>query len=243
MKPCRLHFLAAMAALLAMLMSITSAHAQTIEPLAEAIAGVRELALGQTGGSRGTDKPTPRVEVITGQLDPRLKLAPCLKIEPYLPTGQRLWGTARVGLRCASGAVHWNVYLPVTVRVWAPAVVAARDLPAGTELQATDLRLAEVDLAAAASPACTDLAELLGRRLAVALAPGATLRADAVRVRQWFAAGDPVTVIAQGDGFAVSGSAQALAPGLAGQSVRVRTDSGRILVATPVGERRVELRP
>ncbi|MEX8519135.1 MAG: flagellar basal body P-ring formation chaperone FlgA [Leptothrix sp. (in: b-proteobacteria)] len=242
MKPCRPHFLAALAALLAMLMGIPSAHAQTAEPLADALAGVRELALGQTRGA-DTSQLTPRVEVITGQLDPRLKLAPCLKIEPYLPTGQRLWGTARVGLRCTSGTVHWNVYLPVTVRVWAPAVVAARDLPAGTELQATDLRLAEVDLAAAVSPACTDLAELIGRRLAVALAPGATLRADAVRARQWFAAGDPVTVIAQGDGFAVSGSAQALAPGLAGQSVRVRTDSGRILVATPVGERRVELRP
>jgi flagella basal body P-ring formation protein FlgA len=63
-----------------------------------------------------------------------------------------------------------------------------------------------------------------------------------LRARQWFAAGEPVTVIARGDGFAVSGTGEALGPGVDGQTVRVRTDSGRIVVGTPVGDRRVEVR-
>ncbi|MEY8879139.1 MAG: flagellar biosynthesis protein FlgA, partial [Leptothrix sp. (in: b-proteobacteria)] len=80
-----------------------------------ALAGVRALALGQTVGGNGS--AAPRVEVSTGQLDPRLHLAPCQKIEPYVPAGQRLWGRTRVGLRCTAGPVRWNVYLPVTVQV------------------------------------------------------------------------------------------------------------------------------
>src|SRR5687768_712572 len=59
-----------------------------------------------------------RVEVEVGTLDPRLKLAACARITPYLPTGMRLWGRAQVGPRCTEGA-RWSVYLPVTVKVFA----------------------------------------------------------------------------------------------------------------------------
>lgn len=182
-----------------------------------------------------------RVEVLPGELDPRLKLAPCAQIEPHLPAGSRPWGRTRVGLRCVSGPVRWNVYLPLTVRVWAPAVVAASDLAAGHTLAASDLKLAEVDLAASNSPIHTAVATVVGRTLATALPAGSALRADALRQRQWFQAGDTVTVVAQGAGYAVSGEGQALGHGVEGQPVRVRTDSGRILTAMPVGTRRVEV--
>lgn len=182
-----------------------------------------------------------RVEVLPGELDPRLKLAPCARIEPHLPAGSRPWGRTRVGLRCVSGPVRWNVYLPLTVRIWAPAVVAASDLSAGHTLVASNLTLAEVDLAASNSPIHTVAADVVGRTLATALSAGSALRADALRQRQWFQAGETVTVVAQGAGYAVSGEGQALGHGLEGQPVRVRTDSGRILTAMPVGTRRVEI--
>ncbi|MGE5116392.1 MAG: flagellar biosynthesis protein FlgA, partial [Betaproteobacteria bacterium] len=89
-----------------------------------------------------------RVSVEVGALDPRLKLAPCERIEPYLPAGTRLWGKAHIGVRCLSGPTRWNVYLPVTVHVWGRALVAASPLAAGTNLAAADLVEAEVDLAA-----------------------------------------------------------------------------------------------
>jgi flagella basal body P-ring formation protein FlgA len=183
-----------------------------------------------------------RIEVIAGQLDARLKLAPCNQIDPYLPSGARLWGSTRVGLRCSDGPVRWNVYLPVTVKVWAPALVATSALASGTELSPRDVTLAEVDIAASPASTFNQAANVVGRKLAVPLMPGSTLRADMLRQRQWFAAGDPVALVARGDGFSVSGSGEALGPGLEGQPVRVRTDSGRIVVGQPVGERRVEIR-
>ena len=62
-----------------------------------------------------------------------------------------------------------------------------------------------------------------------------------LRRRRWFAAGDTVRLVAQGRGFSVSGEAQALGPGLEGQVVRVRTDSGRVLSGLAVGHNRVEV--
>jgi flagella basal body P-ring formation protein FlgA len=180
--------------------------------------------------------------VVAGHLDPRLRLAPCRKVEPYLPPGAPPWGRTRVGLRCTAGAVAWNVYLPVTVKVWAPALVTRSALAAGAPITAQDLELAEVDLAAENSPTFAQIDELLGRQLNFALPPGTAIRAAQLRTRSWFAAGEQVTVVAGGSGYAVTASGQALSQGLEGQAVRVRTDSGRVITAWPVAENRVEVR-
>ena len=91
-------------------------------------------ALGEQA-SAGLAPGAMRVEVEPGRLDPRLRLAPCERVEPHLPPGAQAWGRTRVGLRCTEGPKPWNVYLPVTVKVFAPALVAAAALPAGTVLR------------------------------------------------------------------------------------------------------------
>jgi flagella basal body P-ring formation protein FlgA len=187
--------------------------------------------------------PQRRIVVEVGSFDPRLKLAPCEEIEPFVPANVRLWGRSRVGLRCTKGATRWNVYLPVTVRVFAKALVATRALPAGTVLDPADLAQAEVDLAEDASAAVVQPHLALGRALERPLAAGGSLRQSHLKPRQWFAAGDTVQLVAQGPGFSVAGSGQALTAGLEGQPVRIRTESGRILTAEAVGERRAEVNP
>ena len=160
--------------------------------------------------------------------------------EPYLPSGTRLWGRTRIGLRCTHGATPWNVYLPLTVRVFGSGLVAAESLPAGTALATAHLRLAEVDLADGGAP--LRMAEAaLGRTLARPLSAGQPLHQADLRARQWFAAGDTVQITAIGPGFRVSGEGQALGPGLEGQPARVRTESGRVVVGVPVADRRLEL--
>lgn len=182
-----------------------------------------------------------RVQVEVGALDPRLRLAPCERVEPYVPAGTRLWGRSRIGLRCAQGRTPWNVYLPVIVKVYGRALAAAAALPAGAVLTSADLQTAEVDLAAGTMPLMTP-ASALGRTLARPLAAGQPLRAADLRARQWFAAGDSVQIDAIGTGFRISGEGQALGPGLEGQPARVRIGSGRVVTGQPVAERRMELR-
>jgi flagella basal body P-ring formation protein FlgA len=182
-----------------------------------------------------------RISVEAGQLDARLTLAPCARIEPYLPSGVPTWGRSRVGLRCTDGAARWNVFLPVTVQVWAMAPLLASALPAGARLSEGQLARGEVDWAAAATPPMGSAENLAGRTLARAMAAGQPLHASDLQPRLWFATGDSVRIEATGAGFSIIGEGQALTPGMEGLPARVRTESGRVLVARPVGDRRVEV--
>jgi flagella basal body P-ring formation protein FlgA len=108
-------------------------------------------------------------------------------------------------------------------------------------LAAGDVTPGEVDLAEDSSAAVVDSESAVGRMLARAIKPGQSVRQTHLKARQWFSAGETVTVTAQGEGFSVAGEAQALNNGIEGQAVKVRTESGRVLTGQPVGERRVEL--
>ena len=118
--------------------------------------GERISALAREGARQAVASPV-RVEVEVGQLAPRLKLAPCQKVEPYLPSGLPAWGRTRVGLKCVQGSKLWNVSLPVVVHVWSRSLVTTAALPAGTVLQANHLGQAEVDLAAAPGAALSQI--------------------------------------------------------------------------------------
>lgn len=212
------------------------AAAQPLSP--QTLQAVRSLA----GGAAAALAPAGlRVEVVPGSLDPRLKLAPCARVEPYLPPGVRPWGRARVGLRCHGGAVAWNVYLPVTVQVWGPGVVAVSTLAPGTVLAAEVLAIGQVDWAAEPTPPLTAVEALAGRTLARPLAAGEALRVDDLKPREWFAAGDVVRIVASGDGFAVTARGEALTRGVEGRPARVRTEAGRIVTGLPTAEGRLDV--
>ena len=173
-----------------------------------------------------------RLEVEVGNLDPRLHLAPCSRIEPYLPTGTRLWGRSRIGIRCLEGAARWDVSLPVTVKVWGRGWVLNTALAEGTPITAALLSESEIDLAADNQAPIIDPNQWQGQVAARQLAAGQVLRASVLRPVQLFAAGTQVRVVLEGKGFVV-------APGMQGKPVRIRLESGRILNATPVDERSV----
>jgi flagella basal body P-ring formation protein FlgA len=199
---------------------------------------VRAIAMG---GSAHAPEGVSRIEVVVGQLDSRLRLAPCAKIEPYLPNGTRLWGKSRIGLRCVQGTTLWNVFLPITVKAWGRGLVATTGAPAGSILKAGDVAQADVDLAEDPTVALVDPDQAIGRTLVQPLKAGQGVRAGHLKLRQWFNAGDTVRVLAVGEGFSLESEAQALSNGIEGQPARVRTESGRILTGQPVGDRRLEV--
>jgi flagella basal body P-ring formation protein FlgA len=213
------------------------------EPDAALLKQVEALARSSAAGAASADAAAhdARIEVKTGHLDPRLKLAACARVDVYAPQGAPAWGATRVGLRCTQGAKLWNVSLPVTVSVFAHATVASTSLGAGTVLEPGQLADALVDLAAGPGAAIRTPELAVGRTLARTLAAGATLRQSDLKPRQYFAAGETVRVVALGEGWQVVTEAQAMNPGVEGQTARVRTESGRILNARPSGDREVEI--
>jgi flagella basal body P-ring formation protein FlgA len=186
--------------------------------------------------------PGARIEARAGVPDPRWRLAPCAQVQAHLAAGSAPWGHTRVGLRCIGGAIAWNVYLPMTVQVHAPAWVARSALPAGIMLQPEHLQRATVDWAAEASPAFGELQALQGRILAQPVRAGQALRGRQLQVRRWFRAGQTVEVVAVGAGFSVSSSGRALSDGVEGRPARVRTEAGRVLVGRPTADARLEIR-
>ena len=182
-----------------------------------------------------------RVEVQIGHLDERLRLAPCARIEPFVPPGTRLWGRSQIGLRCAEGA-SWTVYLPVEIRVFANALVATRTIAYGHLAGPDDAKLAEVELSRESGQALADPNWLEGKSATRVIGAGQVLRAEYFRAPPAVGAGDSVRLIYSGAGFSVTAGGRALGAANEGQPVRVQTESGRIVQGVARAGRTVEMR-
>ncbi len=196
---------------------------------------------GALAGLPQNDKMPLRMEVSVGALDSRLRLAPCNQVEPFMPPNMRLWGRARLGLRCVDGSSRWSVFMPVTVKAFGPAWVLRGPVEQGRVLSADDAELSEVDWAEDRSPVLADPELWIGQIATRTYMPGQAIRQSMVRASTVFAAGTQVRVVAQGDGFAVSSDAQALSAGVVGQPARVRMENGRILTGVVLDARTVQL--
>jgi flagella basal body P-ring formation protein FlgA len=168
------------------------------------------------------------VEIVVGEPDPRLTLAPCARYEPFIPAGAKLWGRSSLGVRCVEGA-NWTVYVPIEVRVFGAVQVAARPIARGRPVTAEDVRIDRIDLTRVSSPVLGADDGLDGLVAARAIAAGEPLRRDLLKAPPVMAAGDPVKVLYDGDGFAASIDGKALGAAGEGQAVRVATTAGRIL--------------
>src|SRR5512140_2044332 len=102
-------------------------------PLTDA---VRLVALRDAAAAAGGLQS--RIDVTVGELDARVQLAPCARPEVFLPPGGRFWGRSFAGVRCTDGAT-WSITLPVMVKVFGPALVAARPLAAGAAVLPDDV--------------------------------------------------------------------------------------------------------
>jgi flagella basal body P-ring formation protein FlgA len=223
---------------LAAILPFGAAAAQT--PVAPAVPdpperSVHMLLERETAGIQG------RAEIVVGQLDPRLTLAPCSRIEPFLPVGTRAWGRINVGMRCREGAA-WTVFLPVTVSVFGTALTARKALMFGATLADNDVEAVEGELSREPGTPVSDLKQIEGRVLARALFPGQILRVEHFRAAPVIAQGDQVRLVANGPGFTISADGEALAQALEGQSVRVKAETGRIVSGIARPGRIVELR-
>lgn len=199
---------------------------------------LRGFASQQIAGANGDY--VSRFDVKIGSLDALAQVAPCRRSEPFLPAGARLWGRSSLGLRCVDGAT-WTVMLPVVVTAWGRAIVAATPLSAGVVLATNDLREGEVELTREGAGVTRDAQTLAGRTLLRGLQPGQAVRIDMVRATPVVMAGDPVRLRILGAGFIVTSSGQAMNTAADGQSVRVRTELGKVLTGVAREGRQVEV--
>ena len=184
-----------------------------------------------------------RVSFHLGTVDPHLKLPAChATLEPFLPTGARLWGQAMVGVRC-NEQNGWSMYVPATIKVVASVVYATRPLSHGQQVAVTDIALQEADLTQLSGGSLTAIDQAVGNTVVSNIAAGQPLRQDQLRSPIIIQQGQTVMLQTQGRGFSASAEGKALSAASDGQTVQVRITSGRTIsgIARPGGV--VEVRP
>ncbi|MEO0318325.1 MAG: flagellar basal body P-ring biosynthesis protein FlgA [Pseudomonadota bacterium] len=206
---------------LAVWTSLGAAHAQHVSR--QDVAALKSLAesflLAQAANFPGTASVTLK------EPDPRLNLAACPAPEAWMPQGSKALGKTSVGIRCAQPA--WRVLLPATVSVMTNYVASAAPLGQGQKLGANDLVLRQADLATLPAGVLTDPAQAQGRTLQMPLAAGMPVSRSHLKSQPVVQQGQPVRLVASGNGFSVSGEGRALTSGAEGDLVQARTASGQ----------------
>ncbi|OLL29296.1 flagella basal body P-ring formation protein FlgA [Burkholderia sp. SRS-W-2-2016] len=168
-----------------------------------------------------------KVEITVAPAFPR-GLAACTALEPFLPTGARLWGRLTVGVRCA-GERPWTLYLQARIALHATYYLASRAMAPGEVLNAADLVAREGDLSGLPQAIVTDPSQAVGSVSLVRIASGMPLRRDMLRSASAVTFGQTVRVVAAGAGFSISSEGSAMNNAAPGQQVRVKTANGQII--------------
>ena len=167
-----------------------------------------------------------RAEISVGDIDPKLRLAPCGRTEVFLRTGARLWGRSFVGYRCIEGA-HWSVSVPVDVKLYGMALVATQPLAAQQPINPGALRREETEMTREPGGVVVSLDQIEDRVCTRGVDAGQPIALNALRTVPAVGQGDSVKLVGVGSGFSISTDGIALATVAAGEPVRVRVESGR----------------
>lgn len=207
------------------LASLSLAHAEPLQDPEALRRQVESFVTAQTQALPG------RVELARIDVDSRLRLPACKSLEPFLPPGAKPYGNTTVGVRCARPE-KWSIFVPVQVRLWADVVVAGRGLQRGQTLNGADLAVQNLDITTLSAGVLINPENAIGRMLKVSISGGTPLRGDMLRAAPVVFLNQTVRITYVGAGFNVSSEGRALASAGVGETVQVRTTSGKLLKGT-----------
>lgn len=177
---------------------------------------------------RNITNASGQVIVTVDKIDAHMTLPVCRKLEPFVPTGSRLWGKTSVGVRC-HGEAAWTIYVQADIKVMADVLHIARPVSKGKSIDIEDVTPQNVNLAQMPEGIYTDTVQVIGKIANNNLLAGQPLRSQMLRAPYVILRGQKVSIIAKGRGFSVSSEGQALSDAAEGQVVQIRNPSGRVI--------------
>ncbi|MBU0688784.1 MAG: flagellar basal body P-ring formation protein FlgA [Gammaproteobacteria bacterium] len=180
------------------------------------------------------------VHIEVTAIDRRLKLAPCTKLQAFLPAGAKLIGKTSIGVRCADQP-GWSVFLQADIKVSVDLLVASRPMAQGTVLSPADFSLQRGELGRPGLLTAPEQA--IGKVLKFSIGAGQVLRQDMLRAPLLIRQGQTVTLRVRGKGFVVSQEGQALNNAGKGEIVRVRLANSQVISARTVADGSAEVQP
>lgn len=181
-----------------------------------------------------------KASYLIDEIDPRLSLSECARLEAFLPAGSQFIGKTSVGVRCTEKN-GWSIFVPAQVKVSLNLLVSARQLPMGHTLRKEDIVTQTTE--ASTISGFTDPKRVLGQVMRYGISAGQLLRADMLRPPYSVTQRQVVQISAQGNGFSIRNEGAALNNASEGQSVQVRVGSGRVIGGIARADGVVEINP
>lgn len=173
-------------------------------------------------------------------IDPRIALSHCARLDAFLPAGSQLIGKTSIGVRCADNN-GWSILVPVQIRLSLDLLVSARQLQSGQVLQEEDLARQTIEITR--TTGFTDPGQVVGKVLRYGIAAGQVLRDDMLRQPYSVIQGQTVQIVAQGKGYTIRNEGVALNNAGTGQPVQVRIGAGRVISGVARASGIVEIDP
>jgi len=181
-----------------------------------------------------------KVSFQVDEIDRRIALADCTKVEAFLPPGSRLIGRTNIGVRC-NDANGWSVLIPVLIKIRIELAVSAHQLPMGYTLNAEDIAMQSSE--AELNSGISDPKLIIGKVMRYSLAAGQILRHDMLRAPYSVKQGQTIRLNFQSGGLSIRGEGVALTNASEGQAVQIRTQGGRVISGIANADGTVEIRP
>lgn len=174
------------------------------------------------------------------EIDKRIALSKCTRLEAFLPAGSKLMGKTSVGVRCME-VNGWSILVQVQIKVSQNLLVSARQLPLGHILQKEDIASQTMETSQTAG--LTDPGSAIGKVLRYGIGAGQVLREDMLRPPYNVTQGQVVQLAVQGSGFSIRNEGVALNNASEGQKVQIRTSSGRVISGIAGADGIVKINP
>lgn len=173
-------------------------------------------------------------------IDRRIAFPECKKLEAFLPAGSQLIGKTSVGVRC-NEPQGWSIFVPVLIRINLNLLISARSLPVGHILHEEDIATQTTETTYVGG--ITDAQQVIGKVLRYGISAGQVLRGDMLRPPYSVVQGQSVQLMARGNRFSIRSEGVALNNASEGQTVQIRTHSGRVISGIAGAGGVVEIRP
>ena len=200
----------------------TAAHSAPPLPLSgNARPVIEQFLAAQTAGLLGR---------VTISIDTPLSgdLPPCDALEPFLPSGSRLWGRVSVGVHCPA-IKPWTRYVQAYIGVTGIYHIATRQIEAGQALLPAYIDAREADLTTLPASVIVDSTQLEGMVALNRITSGSPIRREQLRGKVVVQQGQTVKVVSRGAGFVVSTEGKAMAGAATGTVIQVKIQGGQLI--------------
>jgi flagellar basal body P-ring formation protein FlgA len=184
--------------------------------------------------------PGAQVQIDLNRADPRIGSPSCPAALFSNSRGHKMWGRTFLEVQCM-GSNTAPFFVGVDVKVFSPVWVSREMISAGEPITPEKLEQKIVDITTLNTGWVSELAHLSQKSAARAIYPGTPLRADLLKGKSLLKRGEQVKVLVTGPGFQIAGSGITLEDAEQGNTVKVKTDKGKVLSGIAKDELLVEI--